>query len=272
MLRAQAEGRPFVNAHHTRELAEKLGRTVGSVGQKHGNLSAVLKPLGFRTLSGFGMRPHFQQAIILAVERYLEKHSESRNLGQPGEQVVAYPGVAEATGLPPFDWEEGAAQSGLLPVDAPPEFNPNKPSPPAFRRLVRKYDPAARDQRNRVLGRLGEKFVLNHERAFLVAHGRSDLLPGLEWTSDVRGDGAGYDIRSFTPDGVERLIEVKATCGGPTTQFFLTRTEREVSQQYPDTWRLYRVYGLPNAPRIFQLKPPLETVVSLKPESWRAEF
>ena len=49
-----------------------------------------------------------------------------------------------------------------------------------------------------------------------------DLARKVEWTSQERGDGAGYDIRSFSAAGDERLIEVKATRGGPTTDFFVT--------------------------------------------------
>ena len=99
-----------------------------------------------------------------------------------------------------------------------------------------------------------------------------DLAKKVEWTSDVHGDGAGYDIRSFEPDGSDRLIEVKATKGGATTDFFLTRNEREVSMERPDAWRLYRLHTLPTKPQLFVLPPPLEQSVRLETESWRAKF
>jgi hypothetical protein len=99
-----------------------------------------------------------------------------------------------------------------------------------------------------------------------------DLALKVEWTSDVHGDGAGYDIKSFEPDGSDRLIEVKSTKGGPTTDFFLTRTEREVSLERPDAWRLYRLHTLPTSPRLFVLPPPLEELVKLEAENWRASF
>ncbi|KQS53901.1 hypothetical protein ASG17_13150 [Brevundimonas sp. Leaf363] len=94
--------------------------------------------------------------------------------------------------------------------------------------------PSPKHHRNRALGLLGEEHVFHHERARLIAADRSDLARKIEWTSQERGDGAGYDIRSFDPSGAERLIEVKATRGGPTTPFYLTRTEREVSQERPE--------------------------------------
>jgi hypothetical protein len=41
--------------------------------------------------------------------------------------------------------------------------------------IARKYDVAARDARNRALGRAGEERVLAHERAMLLSAGRTDL-------------------------------------------------------------------------------------------------
>lgn len=99
-----------------------------------------------------------------------------------------------------------------------------------------------------------------------------DLAKKVEWTADVHGDGAGYDIRSFDPSGAERLIEVKSTRGGPTTDFYLTRTEREVSEERADAWLLYRLHGLPDKPRVFVLPPPLEHHVTLTTEAWKASF
>src|SRR5690606_19037395 len=106
----------------------------------------------------------------------------------------------------------------------------------AVRRLVRKFDPAARDARNRALGKQGEELVLKHERIRLTAAGRDDLARKLEWTSEVHGDGAGYDIRSFNPDGTDRLVEVKTTNGAALTPFFLSENERAFSNERPEAF------------------------------------
>ncbi|RYG97723.1 MAG: hypothetical protein EON58_09060, partial [Alphaproteobacteria bacterium] len=63
-----------------------------------------------------------------------------------------------------------------------------------------------------------------------------------------------------------------ATRGGPTTPFYLTRTEREVSLERPDHWRLYRLHDLSATPGLFVLPPPLEASVTLEAETWRAGF
>lgn len=158
----------------------------------------------------------------------------------------------------------------MLPIAAPGPAR--APRPEGLAHLVRKYDPAGRDHRNRALGLLGEEQVFHHERARLIAADRPDLARRIEWTSQERGDGAGYDIKSFDPTGAERLIEVKATRGGPTTPFYLTRTEREVSLEHPAAWRLYRLHDLSAEPGLFILPPPLEASVRLEPEAWKARF
>ena len=66
--------------------------------------------------------------------------------------------------------------------------------------IARKLDVAARDERNRALGRDGEERVLAHERAALKSAGRDDLARKVRWVSEEDGDGAGYDIASRRTD------------------------------------------------------------------------
>lgn len=84
------------------------------------------------------------------------------------------------------------------------------------------------------------------------------------------GDGAGFDILSFDPHGKERLIEVKTTNGAGQTPFFMTRNEMSVSNERPDHWHLYRVHLFVQQPKIFTVRPPLEQMLRLYPETWRA--
>ncbi|WP_313004862.1 DUF3883 domain-containing protein [Brevundimonas sp.] len=280
MLAAELSGRLYVKAHHTRDLMARTGRSHRSVEFKHMNLSSVLADLGLPTIRGYKRKDNIQGAIFPAVERYLDAHPDAWSLGLAAEARPGFSDQAAAPFSSPWNGEgdhavvEGPLASGsILPITAPPPLGPGrKPRPEGLARIVRKYDPAARDHRNRALGQWGEHHVFHHERAFLIAHDRPDLARKVEWTSQLHGDGAGYDIRSFDPAGRERLIEVKATRGGPATDFFLTRTEREVSAERPDAWRLYRLHNLAAAPALFQLKPPLEAAVTLTAETWRAAF
>jgi hypothetical protein len=152
-----------------------------------------------------------------------------------------------------------------------PSIDP-KPKPQSLQRLVRKFDPARRDARNRELGKQGEELVFKYERSRLLGAGRDDLASKLEWTSVERGDGAGYDIRSFELDGADRLIEVKTTNGSATTSFFLSENERAFSEERPDAFRLVRLYDFRLKPTAFELIPPLDQWVTLNPAIYRASF
>ena len=114
--------------------------------------------------------------------------------------------------------------------------------------------------------------MLDFERARLAAADRADLARKVRWVSEEDGDGAGYDIHSFDPAGRDRLVEVKTTQGSRTTPFFLTRNERSLADERPEAFRLFRVYEFSSANRLFKLRPPLESLVRLEAETWRASF
>lgn len=150
-----------------------------------------------------------------------------------------------------------------MPVGGP------RPRRPALDRLVRKFDPVERDFRNRQLGRAGEEFVVDLERRMLAAGDREDLARKVRWVAMEDGDGAGFDILSFDADGRERLIEVKTTNGAARTPFFMTRNEMAVAEERADHWHLYRVHLFAQQPRIFTVRPPLGSALTMHPETWR---
>jgi hypothetical protein len=136
----------------------------------------------------------------------------------------------------------------------------------------RRFDPAEADARNRELGRAGEALVLDFERQVLRRSGRADLADRVRWTSREDGDGAGYDISSFTPEGRPRLVEVKTTYGWERSAFHISRNELAVANDNRETWRLVRVWNFAREPRAFELAPPLDAHVSLTPTSFLATF
>ena len=155
----------------------------------------------------------------------------------------------------------------------PPPTHSNAPVPEELEQMTaiaRKYDVAERDARNRALGRAGEESVLAHERAVLVAAGRTDLAERIRWVSSVDGDGAGYDILSFDADGSDRLIEVKTTNGWERTPFYITRNELAASEARQENWRLMRRWNFSRDPKGFELQPPLKRHLSLIATSYEA--
>lgn len=251
-------GVPFVKSHRAAALMDLTGRPHRSVEFKHMNISAVLEELGAPTIRGYRAMANYQQAIFPAIDRYLVRHPDALDpvaprLIQPGQ------GVGEP---PPLLFEE--PPPAILERD-------RKPRPEGLERLLRKFDPVERDFRNRALGRAGEEFVFEAEQRRLHDAGAVKLARQVRWVAKDDGDGAGYDILSFCPNGDKRLIEVKTTNGPQRTPFFLTRNEERVSREQ-ETFRLYRLYDFAKTPKLFKLRPPLGDSVVLETETWRAGF
>jgi hypothetical protein len=252
MLAADLSGRPYTKSRHSAALMARIGRTHRSVEFKHQNISAVLDELGMPWIPGYKPKRNYQNAIFDAIDRYLTNH----------------PAILEPAQSPP----PVPPLSGEIFVAVPTLKAASEPVPERLRRLVQKFDPVERDHRNRSLGRAGEAFVVDFERRKLTEADHPDLARKVRWVAAEDGDGAGYDVLSFNLEGQARLIEVKTTNGSARTPFFVTRNECNLATERPADWRIYRVHLFATAPRIFAIAPPLEKVVKLAPETWRASF
>ena len=129
-----------------------------------------------------------------------------------------------------------------------------------------------REARNASLGRAGEEFVLNFERARLIRLGQESLADRVEHIAVTEGDGAGFDIRSFEADGRDRFIEVKTTAYGKQVPFFVSQNEVAVSQNYSDHYHLYRVFRFRDDPRLFTLTGALDRICTLSPVQFVARI
>jgi hypothetical protein len=261
MLGAELRGEKRSKARHRRALVSLLNqRTEGSVEFKHQNISAVLLGLGQPWIVGYKPASQFQLSLVDAVMRLLESRSDwllpQRNRPEGSEGR-----------------EKGWGESGVPLWIGPPPTVSNAPPPIDPERMAfiaRKYDVAERDARNRALGKAGEEIVLNHETATLKAAGRNDLAAKVRWTAQDDGDGLGFDIQSFEPNGRPRLIEVKTTNGWERTPFHITRTELAAAEAHRDQWHLIRIWNFAREPRAFGIRPPLGQHIELTPTSFLA--
>jgi hypothetical protein len=255
MLSDELSGRSYNKAAQNRLLQGQIGRSRGSIEFKLSNVSAVFKGLGLPTIRGYQPRFNFQMSLAEAASRWLAHHPEwelalHRNeIRQMAEPAPIFIGVAPTL------------------RNAPP---PDEVA--QMQRVARRFDVAGRDERNRALGHSGEERVFHHERTALQQQGRADLASRVRWVSQEDGDGAGYDIASFTSEGRERLIEVKTTNGWERTPFHISRNELEVANERHGDWYLFRLYEYSRSPKAFELRPPLDAHVSLTATSFQASF
>jgi len=257
MLINDVSGEPYNKADHRRPLVPRLrNRSEGSVEFKHQNISAVLKGLGEDWIMGYKPAFNFQLSLVDAVVRWLDLH--------PIWRPVAL-GPMPSSGL----YEAPPLWIG------PPPTHSNGPAPLELEQMLHialKFDVAGRDERNRALGRAGEERVLAHERSSLTSAGRDDLAKAVRWIADEDGDGAGYDIASFNPDGSPRLIDVKTTNGWERTPFYISRNELAVADERRAEWSLIRLWNFTREPKAFELHPPLEAHLSLTATTFQASF
>lgn len=253
MLAKELGGEPPSKTQHRQELERLTRRSHGSIEYKHRNISAVLQKLGSPWVVGYKPLHNYQNSLMAGIDRYLS------SMGVP----VSAPSMPQPR----------AAEPKTLYLEPAPALNRIvEPETPELRHLVSKFDPAARDARNRSLGRRGEELVLEFEKDRLRTAGRDDLASKVDWVSETLGDGAGYDILSFTERGEPRLLEVKTTEGYERTPFFLSANECALSEKQPTIFRIFRLYNFVREPKAFQITPPLKESLYLRAANYRASF
>jgi hypothetical protein len=134
-----------------------------------------------------------------------------------------------------------SAVVGLI-EKAPPAPTTRKGVPTHTFQTRRIPDRSTIDKQNRILGVDGEKLVLDYEKKCLLTAGRADLASRIVHVSELEGDGAGFDIQSFTPTGEPKFIEVKTTAGPAETPFYMSSNEVAFAKAKKEQFYLYRLY------------------------------
>lgn len=123
------------------------------------------------------------------------------------------------------------------------------------------------------LGKAGESAALETEEQRLIDQGRADLAGDILHVSKIEGDGAGYDIKSYTPEGEVKYIEVKTTKGGPNSSFYISSREVAFSEEYSENYYLYRLYDFDpktGQGKYFAKKGKVTDHCELQPITYRA--
>lgn len=248
MLALECAGQPYSKTEHRNALIEAMGgtRSPGSVERKHQNISAVMLQLGLPYIKGYKPLPNIQQALLTEVRRRLEAN--------PGWFAELQPQP-----LSPAEARFAAALRQVAVPDMPPEPH------------GRKVDYGLLQEESKRIGDRGEEFVYNFEKASLQREGRADLAADVLWVAKEVGDGTGYDIQSFSPDGRPRYIEVKATKLGALTPFYITSAELDFARRHQGEYVIYRVFDIDgDAPEFYVLEGDLDTLLAVEPVTYRA--
>ncbi len=120
---------------------------------------------------------------------------------------------------------------------------------------------------------MGEKSVMEFERNRLFNTEPAEKGKQIRHVAETEGDGAGYDILSFDPDGTDLYIEVKTTKGNEQSDFYLSANELAFFEAHPAQFAIYRVCEFDPATRsgkLFILRGEDISNLSLEPISYRA--
>lgn len=261
MLTLELAGQRYSKTEHRRRLQAKLNnRSDGSIEFKHSNISAVLIQLGIPYIRGYQPRSNYQAILADVVTEQLKQRSL---LDQAALAAVQQPAVTPL-GADFANTLTQAPARQLRVAEAQPEWAWNKPA------IKRDY--LEREAQNQSLGLAGEAFVLQFEHWRLNALGQHTLADKVEHVAQSKGDGLGYDVLSFEPDGRERFIEVKTTAFGKDTPFFVSRNELAFSRTAAQQFHLYRLFDFRQHPRLFDLAGEISNHCLLDPVSYRASF
>lgn len=94
------------------------------------------------------------------------------------------------------------------------------------------------------IGDIGEQYVFEREKARLQK-ANSKYADSVDATP-AKDPQNGYDILSYTEDGVPIHIEVKSTLGDLYTPFYITANEKETAERIKKEGGIYQVHRVYN--------------------------
>jgi len=260
MLESEILSRPYNKAEHRRVLMKTLNnRSEGSIERKHQNISAVMIGLGMPYINGYKPLGNYQNLLFEVISEIASTNEQlQRKLDTVVDSDVVVPSVENIL-------------SAM--VDPPePQLRVQTTRQESNIRHFDQVNYLKKEAQNHKLGLAGELFVVNFEKAYLLHSEKPYLSEKVEHIAVTQGDGAGFDIHSYNPDGSDKFIEAKTTRFGQYTPFFATRNEVGFSARNREYFWLYRVFQFQETPKLFVIHGSLEDNFQLTPTQYIANY
>lgn len=259
MLSAELNGKTYSKAEHRRALIPLLKkRSESSIEFKHQNISAVLIDLGQLYIKGYVPRFNYQQLLKDAVIEYLNQKRYFE------DQFRSFSDRTNITRKTDLNFAKFIVE--------PPKVNFVTEPKVSYVRKTVKTNYLEREQRNQVLGLLGEELVIEFEKWHLRFMGKENLAENVRWVSQEEGDGAGFDILSRNLNGTDKYIEVKTTKLAKETPIFFSKNELDFSVENSRNYHLYRVFDFEQQARMFTRNGALDQICQTVPLSFKGYF
>jgi hypothetical protein len=109
------------------------------------------------------------------------------------------------------------------------------------------------------VGRIGEEWVFEYEKRKLIKSGRKDLAEKVIWhRHNAENRTPGWDITSFSEDGIHKYIEVKSSTGQAINEIILTSKEwqKACDSELSKNYFIYLVSDVSKKPSLEIIKNP----------------
>lgn len=155
---------------------------------------------------------------------YIKKRKTNHSIQRKNESSIEF--------APVSDFVKKVAQMQIKKIPITPEEKYRIPKKIDWDKLLKD---------RKATGMQGEEAVIVIEQEYLKSVGRDDLANKIRHVSKTDGDGSGYDILSFFPNGNEKYIEVKSTIKSLESPFYISRNELGFLQEHARDSFIYRL-------------------------------
>lgn len=139
------------------------------------------------------------------------------------------------------DSKEISQVSNFVKKTTQTQIKPRIVSPEEKYRTPRKINWDSINKNRQKTGLKGEEIAVEVEKDYLRSVGESELAEKVCHMAKEYGDGFGYDVLSYFPDGKEKYIEVKSTTGSIDSQYYISKNELGFLTNHQSDAFIYRI-------------------------------